>query len=150
MELGHKIDPQWGSRVSVRGTIAGLSDGRFVYGGGVWADQEGHMGPSAVLEVGAIQILLMSHPTYDWMDEQFRCVGLDVRGAKFIVVKNPMNYRMAYAGIAKAAFVLDTPGPTPPTMRHYPYRHLQRPYFPADQDIVGLSPTVFTSTPRFT
>jgi microcystin degradation protein MlrC len=70
-------------------------------------------------------------------------VGLDVRRAKFIVVKNPMNYRMAYAGIARAAFILDTPGPTPPTMRHYGYRNLQRPYYPADPDIPDLTPTVF-------
>jgi len=144
LELGYKIDPQWGKPIQVRGTVVTLSDGRFVYGrGGVWENQEASMGPSAVLKVGAVQILVMSLPTYDWADEQFRCVGLDVRGARFIVAKNPMNYRMAYAGIAKAAFVLDTPGPTPPTMRHYRYTHLQRPYFPADRDIPGLSPTVF-------
>ena len=111
--------------------------------GGVWAGQEGYMGPSAVLQVGAMQILITSRPTYDWMDEQFRCIGLDVRGAKFVVAKNPMNHRMAYAGVAKAAFVLDTPGPTPPTMRHYSYRHVPRPYFPADQDIPDLVPTEF-------
>lgn len=143
-ELGHKIDPKWGRPIPVRGTVITVSDGRFVYGaGGVWEHQEATMGPSAVLQVGAIQILIMSCPTYDWMDEQFRCVNADIRGAKFIVAKNPMNYQMAYAGVAKAAFVLDTPGPTPATMRHYPYRNLQRPYFPADQDIPGLKPTVF-------
>jgi microcystin degradation protein MlrC len=143
VELGHHVDPKWGRPVSIRAMILTLSDGRFVYSGGVWAGQEGNMGPSAVLKTGAIQILVMSRPTYDWTDEQFRCVGLDVRRAKFIVVKNPMNYRMAYAGIARAAFILDTPGPTPPTMRHYGYRNLQRPYYPADPDIPDLTPTVF-------
>ncbi len=101
------------------------------------------MGPSAVLQTGAVQILVTSQPTYDWMDEQFRCAGLDVHRAKFIVVKNPMNYRMAYAGIARAAFILDTPGPTPASMRHYRYRNLAHPYYPADRDIPGLAPTVF-------
>jgi microcystin degradation protein MlrC len=144
LELGHKVDPKWGSPISVRGTITTLSDGRFVYGsGGVWENQEAHMGPSAVLRMDGIQILIMSRPTYDWMDEQFRCVGLDAASAKFVVVKNPMNYQMAYAGVAKAAFVLDTPGPTPATMRHYQYKNLERPYFPVDQDIPGLTPTVF-------
>lgn len=144
VELGHKVDPKWGRPIPVRGTITTLSDGRFVYGsGGVWENQEAHMGPSAVLTMDGIQILIMSRPTYDWMDEQFRCVGLSAASAKFVVVKNPMNYQMAYAGIAKAAFVLDTPGPTPATMRHYQYKNLKRPYFPADQDIPGLTPTVF-------
>ena len=144
VELGHKIDPKWGRPIFVRGTITTLSDGRFIYGnGGVWENQETSMGPSAVLKVDNIQILIMSRPTYDWMDEQFRCVGLDAAKAKFVVAKNPMNYQMAYAGIAKAAFVLDTPGPTPATMRHYAYQKLQRPYFPADHDIPGLTPTVY-------
>lgn len=144
LELGHKIDSKWGKPVAVRGIVATVSDGRFVYGnGGVWANQEGNMGPAAVLRVGDTRILVTSRPTYDWMDEQFRCVGLDVGGAKFVVVKNPMNYQMAYAGIAKAAFILDTRGPTPPTIRHYRYKSLQRPYFPADQDIPDLAPRVF-------
>jgi microcystin degradation protein MlrC len=144
VELGHKVDPQWGKPVAIRAAILTLGDGRFVYSGGVWAGQEGNMGPSAVLKVGAIQILVMSRPTYDWNDEQFRSAGLDVRRAKFIVVKNPMNYQMAYAGITRAAFILDTPGPTPPTMRHHRYRNLERPYYPADEEIPGLVPTVFS------
>lgn len=144
LELGHKVDPKWGRPVMVRGVIERLSDGRFVYGaGGVWANQEASMGPSVVFKAGAIEILIMSRPTYDWADEQFRCVGMDVRSAKFIVAKNPMNYQMTYAGISKGAFVLDTPGPTPATLRHHRYTKLQRPYFPVDEDIAGLSPVVY-------
>ena len=56
-----------------------------------------------------------------------------------------MNYRMAYGAFAKAAFILDTPGPTPPTIRHVRYRHLQRPYFPLDEDIPGLAPVILRS-----
>ena len=146
LEIGHKVDPKWGRPLPVRGTVATLSDGRFIYGsGGVWENQEANMGPSAVLNIGGIQVLIMSQPTYDWRDEQFRCVGLDPADAKFIVAKNPMNYQMAYAGVAKAAFILDTPGPTPATMRHYHYKNLTRPYFPADQDIPELAPSVFLS-----
>ena len=53
-----------------------------------------------------------------------------------------MNYRQAYGSIAKAIFVLDTPGPTPATLRHVRYQHLKRPYFPLDPDIPGLEPTI--------
>jgi microcystin degradation protein MlrC len=53
-----------------------------------------------------------------------------------------MNYRMAYSSIAKASFILDTPGPTPPTVRRLKYRNLTRPYFPLDVDIPGLTPTI--------
>lgn len=147
VELGHKIDPGWGTPVTVTGTVMTLSDGRFVYTGGVWVGQEGNMGPTAVLQVGNVQIMVTSRKTYDWADEQFRCVQCDTAGAKFIVAKNPMNYRMAYAGVSRAAFVLDTPGPTPASVRHVKFRNLKRPYFPADQNIPGLTPTVFRHSP---
>ena len=119
-----------------------MSDGRFTYTGGVWDGLEGKMGPTAVLEIGAIRLMITSYATYDWMDEQFQSVGLDANTAKFVVAKNPMNYRQAYGAIAKAVFVLDTPGPTPPTVRHAPFQRVRRPYFPKDLDIPDLMPTI--------
>lgn len=142
LELGHTIDPQWGQPISVRGKVARLSDGRFQYTGGIWSGTWAEMGPSAVLQVGPIQILITTNATYDWADEQYRSLGLDPATAKFVVVKNPMNYRFGYAGLSKAALILDTPGPTPPTLKHYPFRNLRPPYFPADQEIPNLKPRV--------
>ncbi|MSS70860.1 MAG: M81 family peptidase [Candidatus Latescibacteria bacterium] len=140
--LGHRLDPRWGQPVTVTGRVTRLSDGRFRYTGGIWSDVEGNMGPSAVLSIGAIQVLVTTHGTYDWADEQSRALDLTPPDAKFIVAKNPMNYRMAYGPVARAVFILDTPGPTPATIRHVRYKHLQRPYFPLDPDIPGLAPTI--------
>ena len=148
--VGHALDPQWGEPVTVTGRVLRLGDGRFRYRGGIWDGVEGAMGPSAVLEVpsrggpGAVRILLATHATYDWADEQFRSVDLDPAAAKFIVAKNPMNYHLAYSPIAAATYILDTPGPTPATVRNVPFRNLQRPWFPADPDIPNLRPTLLT------
>jgi microcystin degradation protein MlrC len=122
--------------------VVKLSDGDFKYTGGIWAGQWGRMGPSAVLQVGAVQVLITTHATYDWADEQYRSMEMDTRGAKFMVVKNPMNYRLGYGRIAKAIFILDTPGPTPPVLHHMPFRNVERPYYPADRDIPDLTPTI--------
>ena len=46
-----------------------------------------------------------------------------------------MNYRLAYGAIAQAVFVLDTPGPTPATVRHLPFVRRTRPFFPLDPDM---------------
>jgi len=140
--LGHRRDPRWGQPVTVTGRVTRLSDGRFRYVGGVWDSVESSMGPAAVLSLGAVQVLVASHGTYDWMDEQYRAMQLDPSEAKLIVAKNPMNYRMAYSSLVKRTFILDTPGPTPPTLRHVQYRNLQRPYFPLDEEIPGLAPTI--------
>ncbi|MBI2505842.1 MAG: M81 family metallopeptidase [Candidatus Latescibacteria bacterium] len=144
LELGHRLDPRWGTPVRVRGRVLRLGDGRFRYLGGIWGGTEGNMGPAAVLGVGQIQVLVATHPTYDWMDEQFAALGMAPKAAKFVVAKNPMNYRQAYGAFAREVFVLDTPGPTPPTVRHVKYKRLARPYFPVDEEIPGFEPVVLS------
>ena len=142
LSLGHHQDPRWGQPLEVQGRVERLSDGKFVYTGGMWNGVEGDMGPSAVLTIGAVQVLVMSHPTYDWADEQYRAVQLDPAAAKFVVAKNPMNYRMAYGAVAKDFFYLDTPGPTTAFMRNVKFANVERPYFPADRDFSEFLPTI--------
>jgi microcystin degradation protein MlrC len=140
--LGHQIDPRWGQPLPLTARIEALTDGRFVYSGGIWEGQAGEMGPTAWLRAGNVDILVTSFATYDWADEQFRAVGMDPAAARFVVVKNPMNYRVGYAGRFVAAYVLDTPGATPASLRHVRFSRLERPYFPADEEIPGLEPVL--------
>jgi microcystin degradation protein MlrC len=140
--LGNRIDQSRGQPLPVRGRIRVLSDGRFQYSGGLLGGVWSTMGPSAVLAIGGIEVLVHSNPTYEYADEQYRSVGLDVRTAKFVTVKNPMNYQLAYQGIMKAAYILDTPGPTTPNLKSLAFTRLRRPYFPLDEEIPGLAPTI--------
>jgi microcystin degradation protein MlrC len=141
LSIGHKLDPQWGTPLEAEALVEKLSTGDFTYSGGIWGGQTGRMGPSACVRIGNVQVLLCSLGTYDWADEQYRSLDMDTRAARFIVVKNPMNYRVGYAGRHSAVYVLDTPGPTPASLRHVPFQRLQRPFFPQD-DVSGLEPTV--------
>lgn len=142
LQLGHQVDPRWGRPLTATGEVVKLSDGRFRYSGGIWEGQQGEMGPSAVFKIGPVSVLITTHATYDWADEQFRSVDLDARQAKFVVVKNPMNHRLGYQGAYRAAYILDTPGPTPAVVNGLPYRRLARPYYPADREIPGLEAVV--------
>jgi len=96
------------------------------------------MGPSAVLQIGSIELLVQSLPTYDWKDEQYRSVGMRPETAKFVGAKNMMNFRNAYGAIMKGHFVLDLPGPTAPDTRSLPFTRARRPWFPLDE--VGAEP----------
>lgn len=142
LRLGHRVDSRWGTPLDVSGEVLQLSDGDFMYSGGIWDGQPGRMGPTAVFRIGEVQVVITSYPTYDWNGEQFQSLGLDASGFRFVVVKNPMNYRMAYGSIASEVFILDTPGPTPATVRHLTFQRLQRPYYPADAEIPSLRPCV--------
>jgi len=144
LKLGHQHDPRWGSPLELEGQVGRLGDGRFVYQGGIWDGVEGNMGPTAVLHIGAVQVLITTFATYDWADEQFRAMDIDPSAVQFIVAKNPMNYSLAYGPIAKRIILLDTPGPTPASVKHVPFKKLKRPYFPLDTEIPQLKPTVLT------
>ncbi|HWE60355.1 MAG TPA: M81 family metallopeptidase [Chloroflexota bacterium] len=145
LELGHTVDPAWGRPLTVRGTVAAISDGRFLYTGGILGGSWASMGPSAVLDIGSIRVLIMSYPTYEWADEQYRALGVDPSVAKFVGIKNMMNFRTGYGACMKGYFVLDLPGPTPADMRALPFRRVARPLFPLDTII---SPQVRTATSR--
>lgn len=133
LALGHKIDPAWGDPLNVHGRVRRTSDGRFQYQGGPFGGTWGSMGPSAVLQIGSIEVLIMSKPTYDWADEQYRAVGMNPERAKFIGVKNMMNFRRGYRGLMANYYCLDLPGPTPPDMRLLDFKRVPRSHYPFDR-----------------
>ena len=101
--------------------------------GGILGGAHASMGSTVVLQIGSVHLLVSSLPTYDWAYEQYEAVGLDPRRAKFVGVKNMMNFRFGYRDIMKAYFVLDLPGPTPADMRALPFGRIRRPAFPFDR-----------------
>ena len=145
LELGHRLDPTWGKPLKVTGKVLRVSEGRFRYTGGILGGSWTTMGPSAVFELGSIHILIASYATYDWADEQYRSMGMNPEKAKFVGVKNMMNFRFGYRDIMKGFFVLDLPGPTPPDMRMLPFNRATRPLFPLDEGLTDPELRIFTS-----
>ena len=141
--IGAEIDKKWGPPVKIKGHVLKVSDGEFIYQGGVWDGASGRMGATAVVRVGAIDIVLATFPTYEWRDEQYRSLGLDPADYQLIVVKNPMNYFMTYSPIADYFYVIDSPGPTPATCKSLVYTKMQRPFFPFDDSIPGDPVKIF-------
>jgi microcystin degradation protein MlrC len=133
LSIGHRVDPKWGKPLTVTAKLLRKTDGRFRYSGGIFGGTTASMGRSAVLQIGGIQLLVMTHPTYDYAREQYESAGLDPRRAKFVGVKNMMNFRFGYRDIMKGCFVLDCPGPTPMDMRAQPFGRVKRPIFPLDE-----------------
>jgi microcystin degradation protein MlrC len=131
--LGHQVDKQWGDPVKIKVKIEKITDGKFIYNGGIWDKTIGEMGSSALVSVGTIQILISSFGTYEWNCEQFLSFDLKLDQYKFLVVKNPMNYKNTFSHI-KNIYVLDTAGPTPPTCKHLKFKKMFT-YFPKQLDL---------------
>ena len=142
VEVGHRLDPQWGKSLALEAVLRRKSEGRFRYRGGILGGAEVSMGRSVVLQTGSLQLLVMSRPTYDWADEQYRSLGLDPRQAKFVCVKNMMNFRVGYGDIMKAFLVVAVPGPTPADMGMLPFRRIRRPVYPLDAMPQTIEPEI--------
>ena len=133
INLGHNIDNQWGYPIKIKVKIEKITDGQFTYNGGIWNGMVGNMGPSVLVTYKKIHIIISSYGTYEWNCEQFLSFNLDLDSFKFIVVKNPMNYKNSFKHY-KEIYVLDTPGPTPPTCKHLKFKKMNN-YFPKNTDL---------------
>lgn len=134
VRIGNKHSTIYGPSMEYDATLLKfIEDCHFKYVGGCSEGVAGLMGATAVLQVGPVTVVVPSHPTYEYADEQFRAAGLNPADYKFVVVKNPMNYQQAFR-YAPALFDLATPGPTTCNIRYPQWGSLERPIYPLDDD----------------
>ncbi len=136
LEIGGKVDDRHGAPLSVTGTVRTLSDGRFIHRGPMMNGLPGRLGPTAVLDVDDVKVILI---TYRWQTldpEMIRFVGLDPLREKILVVKSTIHYRAAFEPIAKEIIEVDAPGLSSSNLARFDFRRIRRPIFPLDPDLV--------------
>ena len=134
VSVGGRLDPRYNRPVAITGRVHILSDGRFVGSDQKSRGTEGRMGRAAVIEVGAISVLVTERPAFTVDPAFFRSVGLEPREAKIVVVKSPLQFRDGYGGFAKDLWVVDTPGPSTARLDRLAWQRVSRPLYPFDDD----------------
>jgi microcystin degradation protein MlrC len=132
LAVGGKIDPRHGEPVAVTGRVRTLSDGRFVHKGPMFRGLEGRLGPTAVLDVDDVKIILISQRWQTLDPEMIRFVGVDPRGERLLVVKSTIHYRAAFEPLAHAIVEVDAPGLSSSNLSRFDFRRVRRPIFPLD------------------
>jgi microcystin degradation protein MlrC len=92
------------------------------------------MGRSVVLEVGQVRILMTERAAMTVDPELYRSQGIDPARCKIVVVKSPLGFRAGYEPIAKAIYVVDTPGVSSADLKQFRFRRVPRPIDPLDED----------------
>lgn len=133
MAVGGRLDPTHSRPVKVTGRVRVLSDGCWTprargYNTGI----ETSMGRAAILQVGAVRILLAERSTMTVDPELYRSHGIEPLDMKIVAVKSPNGFRAAYEPIAKGIFIVDTPGVSTANFTRLPYRRIPRPLYPFD------------------
>jgi microcystin degradation protein MlrC len=130
-DIGAWQDTRWFKPVRVTARVERLCDGNFVYRGGPVAGATGRLGPSAVLRVGGLRILVASHAVYEHLDEHYATCGIDIADCKIVSFKQLMNFRKLL-GPGVDFIALHGQGGTPLRLQDVAWQNRRRPWWPAD------------------
>jgi len=136
LALGGKTDPSLGGGpLTLRATLMLQSDGRYTGDGPMIGGQLRSWGPTAVLRVDGIDVLVVTNAAQMWDLQQFKAFGIDPQAKRVVALKSAQHFRAAFGPIAGAVIVCDSGALCTPDSSARPYRHVARPIFPLDQDI---------------
>ncbi|MEH6473780.1 MAG: M81 family metallopeptidase [Halopseudomonas sp.] len=134
--LGGKTDPDFGGGpLPLEGELVCVSDGHFIGDGPMIHGLHGSFGPSAVLQVKGIKILVVSIARQILDLQQFRAFGIEPQHQRVVALKSMQHFRAAFEPIAGQVIVCDSGALCTPRYDRLPYRNVPRPIFPLDRDM---------------
>jgi microcystin degradation protein MlrC len=132
LAIGGRLDPGRHQPVEVEGRARRVANPVVTFSGGIGDGLTAGLGAAAVLEVGAIKILLMENPVPCYDPALYRAAGLEPREARLVVVKSPNNFRWAYRDVARDWIYVDAPGASSPRLEGLRFTRVPRPLYPLD------------------
>jgi microcystin degradation protein MlrC len=92
------------------------------------------LGDAAAIEVGGIQVALISKRVQALGTDLFTGVGIDLESKRMIVVKSTNHFHAAFAPLAAEVLYVDADGPIPRDPSRVPYTRVKRPIWPLDEN----------------
>lgn len=137
LQLGGKADMpsigRDGAPLEVTGKVKTLTDGEWICRGPMYTGVTVRMGPTAVLDTGNMQIVIVSQHHEPWDVGVFTSVGIQPEHKKYLLLKSRIHYRAGFAPIAKGRHItLDGVGVTTSDNTLLDYEHVRRPIYPLD------------------
>ena len=137
LSLGGKTDmPSIGlaaKPLTVTGKVKLVSDGEWVCRGPMYTGVTVMMGKTAVLQVGSVEIVVVSRHHEPWDLGVFTSVGIDPRAKRYLVLKSRIHYRAGFAALARATITCDGDGVTTSDNQLLSFERLRRPIYPLDR-----------------
>jgi microcystin degradation protein MlrC len=133
--LGAQLDHRWSTPVPVRGKVLALGSSPVTLTGDSMTGQQISMGRWATLDLGTgLTVLITERPAPTFDPAGFRHAGLEPSAVRAVVVRSATMYRAGFRGLFDAAYVLDLPGASTPSLRTLDFRRAPRPLYPLDDD----------------
>jgi len=134
VRLGGKHDARLSPGLDATARVLSLSNGDFVYEGPMQRGLAVSMGPTAVLRIGGVEVVVASNRFQVYDRQFFASQGIDPAAKRVLAVKSAHHFRAAFEPIAREVLVVDAAGITSPDPTKFPYRNVRRPVWPLDMD----------------
>lgn len=108
LALGGKSD---GAPLTVTGVVEKLGDGRFTLTGPMGKGNPADLGPSALLRIGGVRVVIVSRKMQAHDQSIFLQLGVDPAAQKIVAVKSSVHFRAHFQPIAASVLVAAAPGP---------------------------------------
>lgn len=117
-------------------TVLALADGRFTGRRGLVKGSAQDMGASALLDLGGLQVAVITQRQQLLDPAQLEVLGVRLDGMRTLVVKSRGHFRAAFDDFAAPSRIVEVDGPglTTPRLSRLPLRGIPRPVFPLDAD----------------
>lgn len=133
--IGGKGDPGFGGGpLAVTGVVRKLSDGAYVGDGPIQGGLAHSFGPTAVIDVEGIEILVVSEAQQMIDLQQLRAFGIEPAARRVLALKSMQHFRAAFEPIAGKVIVCDAGALATPRAERRPYVRAPRPLWPLDKD----------------
>ena len=138
LALGGKLDMptigRTGEPLEVTGVVRTLSDGQFTVTVPMGRGTKMDMGPSGVLEVGSVQIVVCSRNVEPWDPGCFRSVGIEPTEKRYLILKSRIHYRAGFADISTRDIPCNGVGVTSSDNSLFTFENVRRPIYPLDEN----------------
>jgi microcystin degradation protein MlrC len=134
--LNSEEDSSFSDRLDVEATVERLSDGVFIGEYGMVAGKTVTTGPTTVLVVGSIRVVVISNRQQCLSTDYLQAFGIEAAECRSIVVKSRGHFRAGFLHLFEPSqvFEIDVPGLTSPNLASFDWSYLPRPIFPLDED----------------
>lgn len=139
----NRVEPDaFSRRFAVAARVVRLRDGDCVGRRGFYAGRRMNLGPSALLDIGGIQVVVISIRTQCADPVFLEMMGLDIGAARAVVVKSRGHFRAGFNEFFSPDQVIevDAPGLTSPILSRFDFKSLPRPVFPVDTQVEWTPP----------
>jgi microcystin degradation protein MlrC len=135
ISLGGKADPAFGGGpLDLQVELVSLSEGHYVGGGAMIGGLQRSFGPTAVVLVNGIEVLITTLAQQLLDLRQFRCFGIDPASKRVVALKSMQHFRAEFEPIADRVIVCDSGALCTPDYKQLEYHRVARPVFPLDAE----------------